>query len=85
MFAHSLRSSFAQKLHALVAVGQSLAKEEARRPLFRFAMRGGAGFGEEAAVLHGNRLIVCLDEVMGLADHQTEAECEGGRAWTLHG
>ena len=36
--------------------------------------------GEGAAVLHGNRLIVCMDEVMGLAGHQTEAECEGGRA-----
>ncbi len=41
--------------------------------------------GEEGAVLHGNRLIVCMHEVMGLAGHQTEAECEGGRARMLHG
>lgn len=41
--------------------------------------------GEVAAVLHGNRLILCMDKVMGLAGHQTEAECEGGRAWSLHG
>lgn len=31
------------------------------------------GAGEGAAVLHGNRL---MDEVMGLAGHQTEAGCE---------
>lgn len=43
------------------------------------------GAGEEAAVLHGNRPLVCMREVMGLAGHQKEAECEGGRARTLHG
>lgn len=40
--------------------------------------------GEEAAVLHGNRLIVCMDEVMGLAGHQNHTECEGGWApWLI--
>lgn len=46
---------------------------------------GGAGEEEEDAALHGNGLIVCMHEVMGLAGHETEAECEGGRARTLHG
>lgn len=44
-----------------------------------------AGEEEDDAALHGNGLIVCMHEVMGLAGHQTEAECEGGRARTLHG
>lgn len=38
-------------------------------------MRDGAGREDEAAVLHCNRLIGCMDEVMGLAGHQTEPEC----------
>lgn len=72
VFAHSLPSSFAPKLHALVVVGQSPG------PLLGCDVRWWAG--EEAAVLHGNRPLVCMHEVMGLAGYQKEAECEGGRA-----
>lgn len=71
VFAHSLCSSFAQKLHALVAVGQS-GQKEGRTSLacsLRWCMVGG-----EDAVLHGNRLIVCMGEVMALAGHQTQPE-----------
>ena len=62
-----------KKLHALVAVGQSRAKEGDSHVRW-------SGAAEGAAALHGNKLIVCTDEVMGLDGHQTEAECEGGRA-----
>lgn len=83
-----LRPSFAQKLHALVAVGQSpgLKTGGGGGPLLGCGARWcEAGEEEEDAALHGNGLIVCMHEVMGLAGHQTEAECEGGRARTLHG
>ena len=70
VFAHSLCSSFAQKLHALVAVGQSRAIGRGGRPLSGWSRAGE----EEETVLHGNRLIVCMDEVMRLAGHQTQPE-----------
>lgn len=79
VFAHSFLSLFVQKLHALVTVRQRKATE---RDLFKAAMWNAA---EGAAVLHGNRLLVCVHLVMELADHQKGAECEGGRARTLHG
>lgn len=70
VFASSFHSLFVQKLHALVTVGQRRATE---RDLFKAAMWNAA---EGAAVLHGNRLLVCVHEVMELAGHQKGAECE---------
>lgn len=63
VFALSLGSSFAQKLHALVAVGQSTATEG---DLFFLGCDVRWCVAEEvAAVLHGNSLLVCMHESRG--------------------
>lgn len=71
IMAQAERAVFILSLHSLFCTKNTCISSCRKKQLYLWVF---LGCWSVDAVLHGNRPIVCMDEVMGLSGHQTQPE-----------